>query len=48
MDLRATMRSPESDGDPGGSTLSQTAVMVCRKPVGSDICSAFCAFEGED
>lgn len=47
LNLRATMRSPESEGEPGGSTLSQTAVIVCRKPVGSDICSAFCEARGE-
>jgi len=41
LHLRATMRNPEREGEPGGSTLSQTAVIVCRKPVGSEICSAF-------
>lgn len=46
LNLRATMRSPESEGEPGGSTLSQTAVIVCRKPVGSDICSAFYKAKG--
>ena len=49
VNLRATMRSPEIAGEPGGVSvrprdLSRIVVIVCRKSVGSDICTGSLRF----